>query len=420
MSPSPASQTRSRIVIIGGGAAGITVAAELMRHTHGAGIAVTLIEPSAAHYYQPAFTLVGAGAYDLAATRRDEKDLIPDGVRWIKDRAAAIDPVLKQVSRENGAAVSYDYLVVCPGLVINWDGIAGLKESVGRGGVCSNYSPDTVEYTWACVRGLGPGARALFTQPPMPIKCPGAPQKIAYLTSDYLRRLGIRQQCDVKFLTQTPAIFGVPFYAKELVKIAAANGIDVRYQHNLVEIDAARKLATFEVAGEGAPKRETFGYDMLHVTPPQGAPAFLKGSPVANPAGFVEVNQNSLQHAAFPEVFALGDAAATPHSKTAAAVRKQAPVVVRNILHLIHNEPVEAAYDGYASCPLTTAYGKVLMAEFIYGGKPTPTLPIDPRKESRIHWLIKKYGLSRLYYDYMLKGKEAFPAHDTGFADRAS
>ncbi len=415
-----ATSTRQRIVIIGGGAAGITVAAELERRAHGAPLDIVIIEPSPVHYYQPAFTLVGAGAYDLADTRRAEEKLIPAAARWVRDAAAAVDPAARQVVLRSGPPVAYDYLVVCPGLVCQWDGIAGLKDSLGHGGVCSNYSADTVAYTFACLKSLRPGARALFTQPPMPIKCPGAPQKIAYLASDYLRRSGIRAQCDVKFLTQAPAIFGVPFYAKELVKVAAAHGIDVRYQHNLVEIDGARKLATFEIPGDGGARRETFGYDMLHVTPPQGAPAFLKGSPVANAAGLVDVHANTLQHAVYPEVFALGDAAATANSKTAAAVRKQAPVVVRNLLHLMRGEPVEAAYDGYASCPLTTAYGKVLMAEFIYGGKPTPTLPIDPRRESRIHWLIKKHGLSRLYWDYMLKGYEVFPGHDTAFADTAS
>ncbi len=407
-----------QILIIGGGAAGITVAAELHRQDYSHALDIAIIEPSDVHYYQPAFTLVGAGAYSLKATRRQEKTLIPTDVAWIKESATNIQPESNSVTLASGQTVTYDYLVVCPGLQLNWSAIQGLKDAVGRNGVCSNYSPDTVEYTWECIKGLKPGSKALFTQPAMPIKCPGAPQKAAYLASDYLKRGGIREQCEVHFFTQTPGIFGVPFYARELVKIAAAHGIPLHYQHNLVEIDATAKKAIFELTGgDQQGQRISFDYDMIHVTPPQGAPNFLKGSPVANEAGFVDVHANSLQHTKYKNVFSLGDAAASPNSKTAAAVRKQAPVVTRNIQNLIAGGAVEEKYDGYASCPLTTAYGKVLMAEFIYGGKPTPTLPLDPAKERRVNWIIKKTGLPIFYWDYMLKGHIAFPVHNTSFVD---
>ncbi|MGE4062716.1 MAG: FAD/NAD(P)-binding oxidoreductase [Rhodospirillaceae bacterium] len=407
-----------QIVIVGGGAAGITVAASLQRHKHELALDIAIIEPSHEHYYQPAFTLVGAGTYDLAATRRVEANLIPEDVSWIKDAVSAFAPEANTLTLASGRTVTYDYLVVCPGLQLNWGAIKGLKEAINRGGVCSNYSPQTVEYTFDCMQALKPGSKALFTQPAMPIKCPGAPQKAAYLASDFLKRKGIRQSVDVRFLTQTPAIFGVPFYARELVKIAAAHGITVHYQHNLVEIDAARKIASFDiVGGDKQGQRLELPYDMIHVTPPQSAPDFVKASPLANAAGFVDVHANSLQHTKFKNVFGLGDACSTANSKTAAAVRKQAPVVVRNLFHLIRKGGIEEGYDGYAACPLTTSYTKVLMAEFIYGGKPTPTLPLNPARENTPNWLIKKYGLPRLYWDYMLKGHEAFPAHNTKFVD---
>ncbi|MCC6913700.1 MAG: NAD(P)/FAD-dependent oxidoreductase [Rhodospirillaceae bacterium] len=407
-----------QILIVGGGAAGITVAASLLRHRHGENVDVAIVEPSEEHYYQPAFTLVGAGAYDLDATRKTEAGVMPADVSWIKDAVTGFAPDANAVTLASGRTVSYDYLVVCPGLQLNWGAIKGLRDSLNHGGVCSNYSPQTVEYTWECLQALKPGAKALFTQPPMPIKCPGAPQKAAYMAADYLKRKGIRRFVDVKFLTQTPAIFGVPFYARELVRIAAAHGIDVKYQHNLVEIDGAAKIATFEIlAGDRQGQRLQLPFDMIHVTPPQSAPDFVKASPLANAAGFVDVHQNSLQHVKFKNVFGLGDAASTANSKTAAAIRKQAPVVVRNLFHLIGGGAVEEAYDGYASCPLTTGYTKVLMAEFIYGGKPTPTLPLNPARENTANWLIKKYALPRLYWDYMLKGREAFPGHNTAFVD---
>ena len=407
-----------QILIVGGGAAGLTVAARLRRVEHELPLDIAIIDPTESHYYQPVFTLVGAGAYKLKDTRRHEADLIPSDVTWIKNAVAAFSPEANTVTLADGAVVSYTYLVVCPGLQLNWGAVKGLKEYVGRYGVCSNYAPHTVEYTFEVLKSLKPGAKALFTQPAAPIKCPGAPQKAAYLSADYLRKSGIREHCEVHFLTQTPSIFGVPFYARELVKIAAGHNIDVHYSHNLVEIDARGGQAIFEVvAGDKQGQRVTLPFNMLHVTPPQGAPDFLKASPLANAGGLIDVHPNSLQHVKYKNVFGLGDAAGTTNSKTAAAVRKQAPVVARNLLHLIKGGALEEGYDGYASCPLTTAFGKALMAEFIYGGKPTPTLPLNPAKERWVNWALKKYFLPHLYWNYMLKGFEAFPRHDTTFVD---
>ncbi len=407
-----------QILIVGGGAAGITVAAHLQRLDDHHALDIAIIDPAESHYYQAAFTLVGGGAYKLEDTRRATKDLIPGGVTWIKEAVATFSPDTNSLTLANGTTISYAYLVVCPGLQINWSAIKGLKEYVGRYGVCSNYSPATVEYTFELLKGLKPGAKAVFTQAPMPIKCPGAPQKAVYLAADYLSKSGIREHCDVRFLTATPAIFGVPFYAKELVKVAAHHKIPVSYNHTLVDIDGRKRKATFAItAGEQNGQTVTLDYDMLHVTPPQSAPDFVKGSPLANATGFVDVHANSLQHLKYKNVFGLGDAAGTANSKTAAAVRKQAPVVVRNLLHLMNGGAIEEAYDGYGACPLTTTYGKVLMAEFIYGGKPTPTLPLDPRKERYVNWWIKTTGLPMLYWDYMLKGREAFPTHNTGYVE---
>ena len=410
-----------QILIVGGGAGGITVAARLRKVEHSIPLDIAIIDPAESHYYQPAFTLVGGGVCSLESTRRDEAKLIPTDVTWIKDAVTTFAPDSNSLTLANGTTISYDYLVVCPGLQINWGTIPGLKEYVGRNGVCSNYSPNTVEYTFEVLKSLKPGAKVLCTQAPMPIKCPGAPQKAVYLAADYLTKHGIRQDCEVRFLTATPAIFGVPFYAKELVKVAARHNIEVSYNHTLTEIDGRKKKATFAItAGDKQGQTLTLEFDMLHVTPPQSAPDFVKNSPLANATGFVDVHANSLQHLKYKNVFSLGDAAGTANSKTAAAVRKQAPVVVHNLLHLIKGGAIEETYDGYGACPLTTGYGKVLMAEFIYGGKPTPTLPLDPRKERYINWWLKTTGMPMLYWDYMLKGYEKFPGHDTKYVDPAA
>jgi len=411
-------ERKHQIVIVGGGTAGITVAATLKRQPGGNNLDIAIIEPSSEHYYQPAFTLVGAGAYTLDKTRRSEQSLIPDGVVWIKDRASEFEPDNNQLTLDSGDVVAYDYLVVCPGLELNWEKIEGATDALSKNGVCSNYSPEHAEYTWDCIQGLKPGAKALFTQAPLPFKCPGAPQKIAYLAADHLKKKGQLKDCELSFLTHAPAMFAVPLFAKELDKVAERYGISVYFQHNLVSIDGANRKATFEVVGgdkEG--EKVTMEYDMLHFTPPQSPPEAIRSSALANDGGYVDVHQHSMQHTKHKNVFALGDAGSTPNSKTAAAVRKQAPVVVKNLMTLIHGGNLDQEYDGYGSCPLTTAYGKVIMAEFVYGGKVTPTFPLDPRKERWLNWWIKVTGLPIFYWHYMLKGHEWFFKHNTDYVE---
>jgi len=407
---------KHQIVIVGGGTAGITVAATLRRKPGGKDLDIAIIEPANSHYYQPAFTLVGGGAYSLAATRRREQDLIPSGVTLIKDKVTGFDPGNNKVMLGSGDSVSYDYLVVCPGLDLIWEKVEGLAATLGKNGVCSNYSPHYVEYTWQCIQDLKPGAKAIFTQAPLPFKCPGAPQKIAYLAADYLRKKGMLDKCEVYFLTHAPVMFGVPLFSKEMDKVVAKYGIKAHFQHNLVAVDGPGKKATFEiVGGDRKGEKVTLPFDMLHVTPPQLPPPVVRTGPLANEAGFVDVHQNSMQHKKYSNVFGLGDACSTPNSKTAAAIRKQAPVVVRNLMILINGGKLEETYDGYASCPLVTAYGKVVMAEFCYGGKVTPTFPLDPRKERWVNWWIKVTGLPLMYWHYMLKGHEWFFRHNTDY-----
>jgi len=391
------------LLIVGGGAAGVSVANNMLRQH--AGIDIGLIEPSEKHYYQPGFTIIGGGAYTLKQATRNEADLINPKVTWIKDYAESFQPEQNSVALRSGATVTYDYLVVCPGLQLDWDKIKGLKETLGKNQVSSNYSPDTVEYTWECIQSLQ-GGTALFTQPPMPIKCAGAPQKIMYLAADRFRKKGILDQFTIEFCNAGPAMFGVPFFAKALNKVVADYGIKTAFNHNLVAIDGPGKTATFETTDSAGNKQQVSKkFDYIHVTPPQSAPDFIKKSPLANAAGWVDVNENTLQHNKYPNIFGLGDATSTPNAKTAAAVRKQVPVVVDNILYLIKNKAIEGNYDGYGSCPLTTSLNTVMLAEFAYGGKVTPSFPfLDPRKNRWLWWWGKTTGFPWLYWHLMIKG----------------
>ncbi len=391
------------LLIVGGGAAGVSVANNMRRQN--ASIDIALIEPSEKHYYQPGFTIIGGGAYTLKETTRNEKDLIHPSVTWIKDYAESFQPDENTVTLRSGDKATYDYLVVCPGLQLDWDKIKGLKETLGKNNVCSNYSPDYVEYTWECIQSLQSGT-ALFTQPPMPIKCAGAPQKIMYLAADRFRKKGILDKFSIEFCNAGPAMFGIPFFAKALMKVVADYGIKTSFNHNLVAIDGPAKTATFETTGsDGTKQQVTKTFDMIHVTPPQSAPDFIKKSPLANATGWVDVNPKTLQHAKYSNIFGLGDATSTPNAKTAAAVRKQVPVVVDNILSLINSKQVAEGYDGYGSCPLTTSLNTVMLAEFAYDGKVTPSFPLlDPRKNRSLWWWGKTTGFPWLYWHLMIKG----------------
>ncbi len=391
------------LLIIGGGAAGVSVANNMRRQN--STIDIAIIEPSETHYYQPGFTIIGGGAYTLKQTARDEKDLIHPTVTWIKDYAETFQPENNTVTLRSGDAVSYDYLVVCPGLQLDWQKIQGLNETLGKNGVCSNYSADYVEYTWECIKNLQSGT-ALFTQPPMPIKCAGAPQKIMYLAADRFRKKGLLDKINVEFCNAGPAMFGIPFFARALDKVVKGYGIKTNFNYNLIAIDGSTKTATFEATDiDGNKHQVTKTFDMIHVTPSQSAPDFIKASPLANATGWVNLNEKTLQHNQFANIFGLGDAGSTPNAKTAAAVRKQVPVVVDNILALINGKSLQEGYDGYGSCPLTTSLNGVLLAEFSYGGKVTPSFPwLDPRKSRYIWWLGKVMGFPWMYWVLMLKG----------------
>jgi len=388
---------KHKIVIVGGGAGGMSVAGRLLNQRSDLDIAI--IEPSEYHYYQPAWTLVGGGAFDIEKTRRPQVDFIPEQARWFKQRVQAFEPEQNQVVLEDGSRVAYEFLVVAAGIQLDWDRIEGLEAALGDNGVTSNYRYDLAPYTWECVQELR-GGQALFTQPPMPIKCAGAPQKILYLAADHFRRNDIN--VEVHFLPAGPSMFGVPFYAQALDKVMAAYGATPDFGHKLIAVDGPAKQATFEVADEG--RQVTFDFEMLHVVPPQSAPDFIKSSPIANEAGWVDVDKSTLQHAKHANVYGLGDCCSTPNSKTAAAVRSQVPVLVSNLLAALNGNPATASYDGYASCPLTTSRGKVLLAEFSYDGAITPSFPVDPRIPRRTYWALKKHFLPRLYWR-MLSGR---------------
>ena len=407
--PTGARPERADVVIVGGGSAGLATAASLLDRDRSLDIVV--IEPRDTHDYQPGWTMVGGGVFDVKDTRRAEASVIPEGVRWIKGAVASFEPERNQVTLEDGSAVGYRALVVAPGNTLDWAAIDGLPETLGKNGVTSNYSYETAPYTWDLVQSLK-GGTALFTQPPMPIKCAGAPQKAMYLSCDHWLRTGVLKDIDVQFHNAGAVLFGVKEFVPPLMEYVGRYGIDLQFESTLIAVNGPDSTASFrEKAGE-----VTKAFDMIHVTPPQKAPAFLARSPLANEAGYVDVDQASLQHVRHANVFGLGDGGSTPNAKTMAAARKQAPVVAENLIAVLAGKAPTAVYDGYGSCPLTVERGRILLAEFGYGGKLLPSFPswiIEGTKPQRLSWLLKSEALPWIYWNGMLKGREwmAQPQH---------
>ncbi|ELR70019.1 FAD-dependent pyridine nucleotide-disulfide oxidoreductase [Fulvivirga imtechensis AK7] len=415
-----------QVLIIGGGTGGIMTAASMLKKNKSFDIGI--IEPSETHYYQPAWTLVGAGTYNFEKTRKPMTSVIPKGVDWIKDYATGFEPDNNSVSTRSSGKITYDYLVVSPGLVMEPSMIEGLEDSLGKGVVCSNYTDPN--HTWEVIKNFK-GGNAIFTQPTTPIKCGGAPQKIAYLAADHFQRNGLKEKSEVIFASPGGAIFGVKEIASTLMKVINRYGIHFKPFYAPVKIDGERRIATFKYVKPGENEcivnednnvineqlmGESFieiPFEMLHIAPPQATPKFVRESSLVNAAGWLDVDHHMLQHNKYANIFGVGDVAGLPTAKTGAAIRKQVPVIVDHIMTLIGQKTLGGKlYNGYSSCPLVTGKGKMTLAEFDYNNNFTPDpklkrmLVFDSSKEHWRLWMLKKYGLPHLYWKNMLKGKE--------------
>ncbi|MBF9022650.1 TIGR01244 family phosphatase [Rhodobacterales bacterium FZCC0069] len=395
------------IVIVGGGAAGLAVAASLKARK--ASLDIAVIDPADIHYYQPGWTMVGGGIFEASDTAKTMGSLIPRGVTWIKSAVAAFEPKDDAVILDGCRVVKYKRLIVAPGLKLAWDRVEGLEATLGKNGVTSNYRYDLAPYTWNLVKNMKEG-RAVFTQPPMPIKCAGAPQKAMYLSGDHWTRAGVLKDISIDFMNAGGVLFGVKDYVPALEGYVQKYGANLNFFHNLKAIDGEAKKAWFTVAKpDTTPTEVEVEFDMIHVVPPQIAPDFIRVSPLADAAGWVDVDQATLRHKTYDNIWSLGDVMNAPNAKTAAAARMQAPVVAQNVVDDINGRSATAQYNGYGSCPLTVERGKIVLAEFGYGGALLPSFPkllIDGTKPSRLAWWLKESFLPPFYWKGMLKGRE--------------
>lgn len=395
-----------KVLILGAGSGGVSVAARLKKKIGAENIGV--IEPADHHFYQPLWTLVGAGIVQKEKTKKHMGFVIPKGVAWVKDRVKSVDAATKTVTCDSGKTLAYDFLLVATGLKLDWEKIKGIDGHLGKNGICSIYQYEDAEKTAQMLKQFK-GGDAIFTMPPVPIKCAGAPQKIMYLAEDLFRKNGVKDKSRMTFTVAGKVIFGVPSFATPLMKVAERKKISLRFSHKLVEVNPAERTATFEKTTDAGTELVSLKYDLLHVVPPMSAHKYVRESNLAFTSGpqdgWLKVDQATLQHQDHGNIFGIGDVTGVPNSKTGAAIRKQAPVVAQNMCDVMAGKKPTALYDGYSSCPLITGVGKVILAEFGYEGKLMPSFPMDMTKERRSMWVLKKDLLPPMYWKGMLTGR---------------
>ena len=442
---------KGKIVIVGGGLAGMSTAARLNNSISNADI--TVIEPDPMSVsYQPGQTLVGAGIWDLSDIQYKRDDYVPKGVKLIKGSVTAFDPKNNKVTVDGSQEVTYDQLVVATGIMLNYKGIKGLegeitsagtdnadtKKTITKNGLHSIYFQDGAKATWEGIQELVEKAKnhkgpeklqAVFTHPRGPLKCGGAPKKIMYLTHARLEEAGVRDKVEMTFYPNGGAMFGIKDYHTAIVKQFEARGFKWNYKHNLVAVDTATKTATFnkwkkvekqfqDEMGDPIMKKVEVSepvevkYDFMHISPPMKAPDVVGKSEIGSSGpGWVTVNKETLQSTFFDNVWSLGDVAGVPMGKTGGSARKQYKVVVDNIISAMGGKKPTAKYDGYTVCPLITSIGTVMLAEFNWASKKpgsgvnAASFPLDPTKERWIWWLLKVYALKPMTIHGMLSGR---------------
>lgn len=411
------SSAKGKIVIIGGGAAGISMASRLKHWLNEPDI--TLIDPSDRQFYQPGFTLIASGVYTQDEVWKKQSDCIPGGIKWIKDSVTAVDPVWNQVTTGQSGKIPYDFLVLTPGLQINWEKVEGIThDTLGEGNAHSIYDFEGAQKTWKALQEFSKtGGRGIYTDTYTKHKCGGAPKKICLLTDDYTRRQNTRDKVTLDYFTAAKELYDIPYFTTRLLEIYDERQIPIHTQVRVKGVDTAAKQVHLEkIETKGEEKVYTpfvEDYDFLHFTPPMSAPDFVREAGLGWTEGklaadaWVMVDKETLVHKKYPNIVSLGDVAGIPTSKTSAAVRVQVPLAAKNLISLMEGKEPQEKYNGYAACPIVTDYGHVLLCEFDYDKKPATSFPftmLDMSKEQWMAWILKVYVLKPMYFNGMLNG----------------
>uniref|UniRef100_A0A452G5A1 FAD/NAD(P)-binding domain-containing protein n=1 Tax=Capra hircus TaxID=9925 RepID=A0A452G5A1_CAPHI len=333
------------VLVLGGGSGGISMATRMKRKVGAENVAI--VEPSETHFYQPIWTLVGAGAKPLSSSGRPTAKVIPSGVEWIKAGAVDLNPEKNCIHTDDDKKISYKYLIIALGIQLEYEKIKGLPEGFAHPKIGSNYSVTMVEKTWKALQDFKEG-NAIFTFPNTPVKCAGALQKIMYFSEAHFRKTGKRPKTNIIFNTSLGAIFGVKKYAGALQKIIQERALTVNYKHSAA----------------------------------QTVPKCVWDRGLYQPADIKDRCHRSCQSG----------------------------ILDRTISLIMKNQRPVKKYDDYTSCPLVTGYNRVILTELNYNTEPLETFPFDQSKERLSMYLMKADMMPFLYWNWMLRGYWGGPA----------
>ena len=421
---------KGRILIIGGGAAGCSFAARLMRRISNPDI--TLIDPADRQYYQPGFTFIASGIFKPDEVWKPMSKCIPNGVKWIKDSVVELDPIKQTARTAGGQVVEYDFLVLTPGLQINWNKVEGIsRETLGQGNAHCIYDFEGAQRIWPAIQELvAKGGRGVFTDTYTKLKCGGAPKKICMLTEHLARKEGKRDGVQIDYFCCSDALYNVPLYTPRLLQIYEERNIGLEVNHRVKGIDTQakkvylehhekKKVKEINELGKEVEVERTIitprieDYDLLSFVPPQSAPDFVREAGLSwtegklAKDGWAMVDKKTLTHIRYSNIVCLGDVAGIPTSKTSSAIRIQLPIAVDNLISIMQGKDPEKIYNGYACCPIVTDYGHVLLCEFDYNKDPDPSFPFtlqDMSKEQASAWMLKRHFLKPMFFHGMLTG----------------
>lgn len=390
---------RHLVVVVGGGNAGISLAAKLVR---GGCPDVALVEPEHVHHYRPLLSYVAGGAADLDDLRRPQVEVVPRGVHWYPDRVTAVDATRSVVHLAGGEEVSYGDLVLCPGSEVDWDAVPGLRDAVATPHASTSYLPEHAPRTWQLLSGLTSG-HAVFAISDRHVPCSPVGLKPLFLAADHWRARGLLDAITVHLLVEGSRLAGTARADRELRAAVDDLGVRVRTGVALSRVDPAAR--TLDLRTDDGP--DTLAYDALYVAPPHRAPAWVAASGLAtdDSDGFVAVDPLTLRHRTHPRVWALGDVATVATSPSGGALRKQVPVVAHNIPAARVGAPLRE-YDGYTVAPVTTSRRALLLAEHDRDGHEEPTVPFpDLVRPRRSLYLFDRYVEPQIYWRRLLRGK---------------
>lgn len=399
------------VLVVGGGNAGISAAARLLRD---GARDVTVLAPSAVHLYRPLLSYVGSGEATMPELERTMAEVLPPGCRHVDDAASAVEWAAGDgaagaviVLTRGGRRVACSTLVLCPGLEEAWDLTPGLAEAYDAGWAVSTFVAATAPRVWEAVRSLRSGS-AVFTVPPEPAPCAATALKPLLMACDHWRREGVLEQVQVRLVIPGRGVTGQPEPDRRLDEVLAAAGVEVLRETRVVDVDHLnRGLVVATPDGE----RSVDGVDLAHLVPHYRAPAWIGASGLADggPAGLVDVDPETLRHHRHPRIWGLGDAAALHTRPSGGALRKQVAVLAHNLAHGDSTDDGDTElqrYDGYTVMPITTDRRRLMLVEVDRDGRPSPSVPFpDLTVPRRLTWLVDRYALPVTYFRRILKGK---------------